>query len=72
MTMPHERTRSIIQTREFLVGISQDQALPESTRNEAHRLLRHYPTSNETLLVGKIEEQMKNRLTPPFLSSTID
>lgn len=72
MTMPHERTRSIIQARDFLVDLSHDQALPESIRNEARRLLRHYPTSNEILLAGKVEEQMKNGLTPPFLSSTIE
>jgi hypothetical protein len=72
MTMPHERTRSIIQTRAFLVDLSHDQALPESVRNEARRLLRHYPTSNEVLLAGKVEEQMKNGLTAPFLSSTVD
>lgn len=72
MTMPHERTRSMIQTRDFLVDLSKDQALPESIRNNARRLLRHYPTSNEILLAGKVEEQMNNRLTPPFLSPTID
>ncbi|MNE32941.1 hypothetical protein D3C80_1265750 [compost metagenome] len=72
MTMPHERTRSIIQTRDFLVDLSHDQVLPESIRNEARRLLRHYPTSNEVLLAGKVEEQMTNRLTPPFLSSTTE
>ncbi|WCM54475.1 hypothetical protein OH720_13545 [Pseudomonas sp. WJP1] len=72
MTMPHERTRSIIQARDFLVDLSQDQALPESIRNEARRLLRHYPTSNEVLLAGKVEEQMKDGLTLPFLSSTTE
>ncbi|MDP9691324.1 UNVERIFIED_ORG: hypothetical protein J2W82_005015 [Pseudomonas mohnii] len=72
MTMPHERTRSIIQARDFLVALSRDQALPESIRNEARRLLRHYPTSNEILLAGKVEEQMNNGLPAPFLSSTID
>ncbi|WP_415769054.1 BPSL0761 family protein [Pseudomonas sp. LB3P38] len=72
MTMPHERTRSIIQTRDFLVDLSGDQALPESVRNEARRLLRHYPTSDEVLLAGKVEEQMKNVFTARFLSSTID
>lgn len=72
MTMPHERTRSIIQARDFLVVLSRDPALPEATRNEARRLLRHYPTSKEILLAGKVEEQMKNGLTPSFLSSTIE
>jgi len=72
MTMPHERTRSIIQTRDFLIDLSHDPALPESIRNEARRLLRHYPTSYEILLAGKVEKQMKNGLAGPFLSSTID
>lgn len=72
MTMPHERTRSIIQARDLLVDLSRDQALPESVRNEACRLLRHYPTSDEILLAGKVEEQMRTGLTSPFLSSKID
>lgn len=72
MTMPHERTRSIIQAREFLVDLSQDQDLPETIRTEAHRLLRHYPTANEVLLAGRIEEQRKDGLPCIFLSSSID
>lgn len=72
MTMPHERTRSIIQARDFLVDLSRNQSLPASIRNEAHRLLRHYPTANEVLLAGKVEEQMNNGLSAPFLSSKID
>ncbi len=35
MTMPSERTRSIIQTREFLVDLSRDKTLPEAVRTEA-------------------------------------
>lgn len=72
MTMPHERTRSIIQARDFLVELSHDQVLPESIRNEARRLLRHYPTSNEILLAAKAEDGMKSGLTEPFLSFKID
>jgi hypothetical protein len=72
MTMPHERTRSIIQARDFLVELSGNQALPGSVRNEACRLLRHYPTSDEILLAAKVEEGMKSGLTAPFLSSNID
>lgn len=72
MTMRNERTRSIIQTRDFLVYLSRDQGLPESVRNEARRLLRHYPTSSEVLLAGKLEEQGGDSPTEPFLSSSID
>lgn len=41
MTMPCERTRSIVQTGEFLRELSRDQTLPESVRQQAKRLLRH-------------------------------
>lgn len=44
MTMPCERTRAIIQTREFLDDMSRDNSLPERVQIEARRLLRHYPT----------------------------
>ncbi|MNN92183.1 hypothetical protein D3C81_2104250 [compost metagenome] len=72
MKMPNERTRAIIHAREFLVYLSRDQALPEAVRNEARRLLRHYPTADEVLLAGRVEEQREDSLTEPFLSSSID
>lgn len=72
MTMPSERTRAIIQTREFLVDLSRDQALPEALRTEARRLLRHYPSADEVLLAGKMEEQREDGLPWVFLSSRID
>ncbi|KIC79537.1 MULTISPECIES: BPSL0761 family protein [Pseudomonas] len=72
MTMPSERTRSIIQAREFLVDLSRDKTLPETVRIEARRLLRHYPTADEVLLAGKIEEQRDDGLPWVFLSSRID
>ncbi|HHX6570241.1 TPA: BPSL0761 family protein [Pseudomonas aeruginosa] len=72
MTMPSERTRSIIQAREFLVDLSRDKTLPETVRIEARRLLRHYPTADEVLLAGKIEEQRDDGLPWFFLSSRID
>lgn len=56
MTTPLERTRAVIQARAFLVEIGQDLSLPEVIRQEAHRLLRHYPSREEILLAGKLEE----------------
>ncbi|AWF02299.1 hypothetical protein CSC26_0244 [Pseudomonas aeruginosa] len=41
-------------------------------RTEAHRLLRHYPTADEVLLAGKVEEQREDGLPWVFLSSKID
>lgn len=72
MTMPSERTRSIIQAREFLIDLSRDKTLPEAVCTEARRLLRHYPTADEVLLAGKVEEQRGDGLPWVFLSSSID
>lgn len=57
MTMPKERTRTIIQPRGFLVSPSRGLALPEAVRDEAHRLLRHSPSADEVLLAEMVEEQ---------------
>ncbi|WP_316249781.1 BPSL0761 family protein [Pseudomonas sp. N40(2020)] len=70
--MPSERTRALIQTRNLLVELAQDSALSEPIRRQARQLLRHYPNSNEILRAGKLEEQRIDRLTEPFLSSSID
>jgi hypothetical protein len=72
MTMPSERTRLLIQTRDFLVELSRDELVSESIRNQTRRLLWHYPSSAELLLAGKLEERRKDRLTAPFLSSSIE
>jgi len=72
MTMPNERTRALIQTRDLLVELAQDPALSESVRRQARQLLRHYPNSNEILRAGRLEERSADRLTEPFLSSSID
>lgn len=72
MTTPAERTRSVIQARAFLNDIDQDRSLPDSVRNEARRLLRHYPSQEEVLLAGKLEESAGKEtfLLPVFSSAT--
>ncbi|MBM3105871.1 hypothetical protein IIE18_12045 [Pseudomonas sp. V1] len=73
MTLPYERSRAVVQTRDFLMEISQDTSLPEPIRNEAHRLLRHYPSKNNVLLAGKIEEKYaENSFIEPIFSSSIE
>lgn len=56
MTLPYERTRSLVQTADFLRQLSRNQEIPESIRNEAKRLLRHYPDADVVLGLGKFEE----------------
>ena len=52
MTMPHERSRAVIQTRDFLDELSRNLHTPETIRKEATRLLRLYPTAFEIYLAA--------------------
>lgn len=45
MTIPRERTRAVLQTREFLVSLLHDEDTFQSVRNRVSCLLRHYPSS---------------------------
>jgi hypothetical protein len=56
MTTPTERTRALIQTREFLQYLAaheQSGTSPERMCQEALRLLRHYPRDPELMLLNK-------------------
>lgn len=50
MTMPCERTRAVIQVRNFLIRLSSPylekgfKRIPTAVRQEARALLRHYPS----------------------------
>jgi hypothetical protein len=50
MTLPAERTRAVVYTREFLVRLANAygekaiKRIPKEVRNEALRLLKHYPS----------------------------
>lgn len=55
MTMPYERTRNVLQAGAFLKELRADQSLPEHIRNEANRLLRHYPTTSDIRLLAQTE-----------------
>jgi hypothetical protein len=73
MTMQKERTRSVIQTREFLIELSQDTALPETLRRQAKQLLRHYPSRREVLDAGQLEEHLTHgTIFQPIFSSAIE
>nr|WP_305763955.1 BPSL0761 family protein [Collimonas sp. OK307] len=50
--MPHERTRSVVQAREFLQELARSADVPESVRTEARRLLRHYPSDGDLHLTA--------------------
>jgi hypothetical protein len=47
MTTPTERQRSLIQTGAFLQQLANDRNLPDRVRDEARRLLRHFPRRSD-------------------------
>ncbi|WP_280354377.1 BPSL0761 family protein [Pseudomonas sp. BN414] len=71
MTMPHERTRAVIQTHAFLQRLEGDASLNEDIRGMATQLLRHYPSRAEVQLQGLFEEGLSAKLPlSPFFAST--
>lgn len=68
MTTRDERTRNLLQAGAFLKELKADASLPEAVRNEARRLLRHYPTVADIQLLASLEKRMfgSNLLTPEF------
>ncbi|WP_318656876.1 BPSL0761 family protein [Pseudomonas capsici] len=55
MTTVFERTRSVIETSDFLLRLTRDQSLPDTVRSEARLLLRHYPAADTVRLAGRWE-----------------
>ncbi|MGB4074764.1 BPSL0761 family protein [Pseudomonas sp.] len=73
MTMPHERSRAIVQTQEFLEQLSRDASQSEDVRKSAIHLLRHYPSKIEVLMQGRIQEGLAAKYGyQPFLCSKLD
>ncbi|MGP0143286.1 BPSL0761 family protein [Pseudomonas syringae] len=60
--MVDERTRSVVEAGEFLAVLVQNRALPDSIRNEAKRLLRHYPNAREIWMAGRLEISRQNEI----------
>jgi hypothetical protein len=73
MTRPEERTRTLVQAREFLEELASDVSEANGIRTEARRLLRHYPTAEELLLHGRIlEERRFELIVEPFITSRME
>lgn len=56
MTMPGERTRNLLQAGAFLKVLAAHQAVPKDVRQEAYRLLRHFPTVSDVEAIAHHEE----------------
>lgn len=73
MTMPSERTRNVLQAGAFLKQLAASKEVPKKVREEAYRLLRHYPTLCDIEAIAQHEEQLweltQSLLLRPYLTS---
>jgi len=67
MTTPAERTRNLVQAGALLKEIRADESLPALLRNEADRLLRHYPTTAELKELAESCSMLTTDLDPDWL-----
>lgn len=59
MTVPRERTNAVMFTETFLLSLidpKQTPRVPRAIREEAHRLLRHYPSRFEMEVIAARED----------------
>ena len=67
MTMPSERTRAVLQTREFLQWLLRTEVTPDMVarvKSEARALLRHYPSS--------IDMHLAHLACPQWFAATLE
>lgn len=72
MTLPHERTRAVIQTGEFLEELQRDQALPDHIRKAATFLLRHYPSASQVFRAAQHEIYGPGLLFEPVFWTSVE
>lgn len=68
MTIPYERTRALIETKQFLQELTDPSAtprVPKTVREAARKLLRHYPSYSDVELAHKALPHLYGPV-PPF------
>lgn len=62
MTLPDERTRAVLQVERFLMDLRDPKKyprVPKAVRQEASRLLRHYPSKYNMKYINESFEPLK-------------
>ena len=62
MTLPIERTNAVLRTERFLIALRNPKKyprVPKAVREEAHRLLRHYPSKYNMKYISTSFEELK-------------
>lgn len=69
MTIPAERTRSLLRAEEVLIEVLHLESvdLPQKTRDAIRGVLRHYPTRGDILSMAQRESKLSSVLMGPLL-----
>lgn len=62
MTLPIERTNAVLNVEQFLIDLRDPKKyprVPKAVREEAHRLLRHYPSKYNMKYISTSFEELK-------------
>lgn len=65
MTVPVERTNAVIWTEQFLVDLMDPKVtprVPKTIRDQARRLLRHYPSKYEMDVIANREDGVDEKI----------
>ena len=63
MTTPDERTKAVLRVERFLMDLRNPKKyprVPKAVREEASRLLRHYPTQYNMMYIDESFEPLEN------------
>ena len=64
MTLPIERTNAVLRTERFLIDLMDSKKyprVPANVREEARRLLRHYPTKYDLVYMDDSFEPLSEK-----------
>lgn len=63
MTLPIERTNAVLRAERFLIDLRDPKKyprVPKAVREEAHRLLRHYPSQYHMIYIEDSFEPLES------------
>ena len=72
MTLPHERTWAVVETRRFLAALLTNRRVPAAVRAQAHTLLRHYPGASDVFRAGWQELADPRLVIEPIFGMSVD
>lgn len=72
MTLPHERSRAVIETGKFLRELLTNEQTPVPIRREARALLRHFPSADQVFSAAWQERADPHLVLEPIFDMSID